>query len=140
MDAWRNTSDTGGQGTLEDHLCEFFNAIKNAHTQARLPSSQMVVESVFTIVRDFKSTYAKNKGAVEKKRVQKKRETGAIHQVNPLLGSISSTSSSSGMSMLSTSFPLETKMMPLSSGNVTIKCFFNGDNRVLDVPSDISLR
>jgi hypothetical protein len=55
MDAWRTTSESGGQGTLEDQLVGFLGVVKAAHERARLPSSQLVVETTISVVRDFQS-------------------------------------------------------------------------------------
>lgn len=120
MDAWRKVSATSTM-SLEEQLVGLLAAIKSMHERARLTGSAHISEQINESVKQFQATYKKKQVELAKKRGLKKMEAKTPAPLTR----------SGSKAMVTGS---------VSPGWISVKCFFDGDNRVLEVARDVTLK
>jgi Ca2+-binding EF-hand superfamily protein len=135
-----DTKDT----SLEDKLRNLMSKIRSAHTKAALPESKYVVTRIDESIKEFDIQLKKSRALLRKnKGATFKRQNSFVG--DDLSGSTRSSGSGSGSgggsganARASTASRSNPNAMQ-EDESITLKLFYNQDNRVITIPSDITL-
>lgn len=153
MDSWRDIDDKS-HAKLEDSTVALMQTLMQAHGEnakaTNNAESIAIHKTISENLTKFKQVLAVNRRKVETKRKQKKRvQSNQYNQLSspydPYPMNNNSSTSASSSNGITSGNPYASNNSNLNNGNnglnvdyngqnITFKCFFNGDNRVLSLP------